>query len=202
LISSRLDGNCRELQRTSERRPATGGTSKRLESELRCDTKHFQRVRSSQPQHSKQEPQRGCLAHADIRLRLLDAKAPMHTRKISIKTAHACSVSVAYLVPGVGLDLGELELRVVGVHGLDLLPRRRAQHLDDLHQLVHPTLAREQRLQTREERRSATGQSAELRRDLVENSKVQGRLAEHRNQCASMEGLCLPISSRTTGRSF
>ena len=48
---------------------------------------------------------------------------------------------VEHARPGVGLDLGELELGVVGVHGVDLLLGGRAQHLDDLHQLVHPTLA-------------------------------------------------------------
>lgn len=39
--------------------------------------------------------------------------------------------------PGVGLDLWELELGVVGVHGMDLLFCRGPQHLDNLHQLVH-----------------------------------------------------------------
>ncbi len=31
--------------------------------------------------------------------------------------------------PGVRLDLGELELSVIGVHCVDVLPRRRPQHL-------------------------------------------------------------------------
>ena len=39
-----------------------------------------------------------------------------------------------------GLDLGKLELSVVRVHGMDLLTAGCAQDLDDLHQLVHPTL--------------------------------------------------------------
>ena len=38
------------------------------------------------------------------------------------------------------LDLGKLELCVVGVHGIDLLPCGCAQDLDDLNQLVYPTL--------------------------------------------------------------
>ena len=37
--------------------------------------------------------------------------------------------TVLYLGPGMGLDLGELELRVVGVHLLDLFSSGRAQHL-------------------------------------------------------------------------
>ena len=44
------------------------------------------------------------------------------------------------LAPGVRRDLGELELGVVGVHAVDLLPGGGPQHLDDLHQLVDPTL--------------------------------------------------------------
>ncbi len=50
------------------------------------------------------------------------------------------------LVPGVCADLGELELVVVGVHAVNLLARRRAQDLDDLHQLVHAALARKEGL--------------------------------------------------------
>ena len=46
----------------------------------------------------------------------------------------------------VRLDLREAVLHVIGVHRLDLLPRRRAQHLDDLDQLVDARLAREKRL--------------------------------------------------------
>ena len=44
------------------------------------------------------------------------------------------------LAPGVGCDLGELELGVVGVHAVDLFPGGGTQDLDDLHQLVHSTL--------------------------------------------------------------
>ena len=50
------------------------------------------------------------------------------------------SNQLPHLVPGVGLDLRELELGVVGVHLSDLLLGGRAQHLDDLHQLVHPAV--------------------------------------------------------------
>ena len=50
------------------------------------------------------------------------------------------------LGPGAGLDLGEGKLSVVGVHGEDLLACRRAQDLDDLHQLIDGRLAREEGL--------------------------------------------------------
>eukprot|EP00754_Rhynchopus_humris_P013920 Rhum_TRINITY_DN14356_c14_g1::Rhum_TRINITY_DN14356_c14_g1_i1::g.84606::m.84606 len=50
------------------------------------------------------------------------------------------------LAPRVRLDRRELEVGVALVHGLDLLTRGRAQHLDDLHQLVDARLSREQRL--------------------------------------------------------
>ena len=42
-----------------------------------------------------------------------------------------------------GADLRELELGVVGVHLAQLLAGRRAQHLDDLHQLVDAAVPRE-----------------------------------------------------------
>ena len=51
-----------------------------------------------------------------------------------------------YLLEGVRLDLRELVLHVVRVHRLDLLPRRGAEHLDNLDELVDATLAWEQRL--------------------------------------------------------
>ena len=60
-----------------------------------------------------------------------------------------------HLLPRVRLDLRELELRVVRVHLADLLARRRAQDLDDLHQLVHAALAREQRLPEQQLRQHA-----------------------------------------------
>lgn len=47
------------------------------------------------------------------------------------------------LVPGVALDLREFEFRVVGVHLADLVARGSAQHLDDLHQLVHARVSGE-----------------------------------------------------------
>ena len=47
---------------------------------------------------------------------------------------------VDYLIPGVGLDLRELELSVVGVHLSYLLLGGRPEDLDDLHQLVDSTV--------------------------------------------------------------
>lgn len=55
-----------------------------------------------------------------------------------------------------GLNLRKLVLHIVGVHRLDLLPRRCAQNLDDLHQLVDPTLSREQRLTEHQFRHDTT----------------------------------------------
>ncbi len=46
----------------------------------------------------------------------------------------------------VGLNLRKLVFHVVGIHRLDLLPRRRPQNLDNFHQLVDATLTREQGL--------------------------------------------------------
>ena len=50
------------------------------------------------------------------------------------------------LVEWVRLDLRELVLHVVRVHGADLVAGRRAEHLDDLNELVDTRLAREQGL--------------------------------------------------------
>ena len=50
------------------------------------------------------------------------------------------------LLPGMSLDRRELEFRVVGIHRVNLLFSRRAQHLDNLHQLVDARLTGEQRL--------------------------------------------------------
>lgn len=49
-------------------------------------------------------------------------------------------------VERVRLNLRELVLHVVGVHSTDLLPSRRSQNLDNLHELIYTRLAREQRL--------------------------------------------------------
>jgi len=49
-------------------------------------------------------------------------------------------------VEGVGFDLGELVLHVIGIHCLDLLPRRCSKYFDNLHKLINATLAREQGL--------------------------------------------------------
>ena len=51
-----------------------------------------------------------------------------------------------HLLPRMGLDLRKLELGVVGVHLVDLLACRRAEHFDDLNELIDATVAREDRL--------------------------------------------------------
>lgn len=48
------------------------------------------------------------------------------------------------LIKRMRLDLRELVLHVVGVHGADLVASRGAQNLDDLHQLVDTRLAGEE----------------------------------------------------------
>ena len=62
-----------------------------------------------------------------------------------------------YLVPRVCFDLWELELCVVGVHFTDLLLGGRAQDLDDLHQLVHAAVSREDGLAEEQLRKHAAG---------------------------------------------
>lgn len=47
------------------------------------------------------------------------------------------------LVERVWLDLRELVFHVVWVHRANLISRRRAEHLDDLHELVDARFARE-----------------------------------------------------------
>ena len=49
-----------------------------------------------------------------------------------------------YLTERMRLDLRELVLHVVGVHGADLVSGGCSQHLDDLYQLINARLAREQ----------------------------------------------------------
>lgn len=50
----------------------------------------------------------------------------------------------AYLTERMRLDLRELVLHVIGVHGADLVSCRSAQYLDDLDKLIDTRLAREQ----------------------------------------------------------
>mmetsp|Transcript_13782 Transcript_13782/g.40813 ORF Transcript_13782/g.40813 Transcript_13782/m.40813 type:complete len:224 (+) Transcript_13782:903-1574(+) len=70
-----------------------------------------------------------------------------------------------HLRPRMRLDLRELELAVVRVHGLDLLLARRPEHLDDLHELVHARLTREDGLaQEQFARDAALGPHVDSRR--------------------------------------
>lgn len=52
-------------------------------------------------------------------------------------------VHTEHLVPRVRLDLREFELLVVRIHALNLFACRRAQHLDNLHQLIDSRVSRE-----------------------------------------------------------
>jgi hypothetical protein len=61
------------------------------------------------------------------------------------KAVQEDSASV-YLAEWMRLDLWELVLHVVRVHGTDLVSRWSTQDFDDLDQLVNARLAREQRL--------------------------------------------------------
>ena len=53
------------------------------------------------------------------------------------------AINKIYLGPGMGFNLGEFELCVVGVHLLDLFSRRCSKNLDNLHKLVHSTVSGE-----------------------------------------------------------
>lgn len=59
-------------------------------------------------------------------------------------------------VKGMRLDLGELVLHVIGIHGTNLVTRRRSEDLDDLDKLVDAGLSWEQRLAKHELRHDAT----------------------------------------------
>lgn len=48
-----------------------------------------------------------------------------------------------HLLPRMAFDLREFEFCVVGIHLFDLIPRRCAQHFDDLYQLIDARIARE-----------------------------------------------------------
>lgn len=51
-----------------------------------------------------------------------------------------------YLLPGMRLDLREFEFGVIGIHFANLVAGGCAKNLDDLDQLVHTAVAREDRL--------------------------------------------------------
>ena len=63
----------------------------------------------------------------------------------------------AYLVEGMRLDLRELVLHVVGIHGTDLLARGRAQDLDNLHELIDARLPGKEGLPEHELGHDASG---------------------------------------------
>lgn len=53
---------------------------------------------------------------------------------------------MGYLLPWMRLNLWEFELGVIGVHLTYLVTCRGAEHLDDLHQLIHSAVPWEYRL--------------------------------------------------------
>jgi hypothetical protein len=65
---------------------------------------------------------------------------------ISILLKMQTKSAETYFRERMGFDLWEFMLHIIRVHGLDLLPRRCSQNLDNLHQLVDAALAREQGL--------------------------------------------------------
>lgn len=73
---------------------------------------------------------------------------------------------IGYLLPGMALDLGELELGVVRVHLTNLFPCRRSQHLDDLHQLIDARVTWENRLAQEQFSKYTTGTPNICKRDL------------------------------------
>ena len=68
----------------------------------------------------------------------------------------------------------ELVVGVVGVHAPQLLRRGRAQHLDDLHQLVDAVLAREERLAQDELRKHAARRPQVHARAVVRRLELFG----------------------------
>lgn len=84
----------------------------------------------------------GCLAE-DLGWVSIDCSLP---RQRACDRGKETGQSWTYLIEGMGLDLRELVLHVIGVHGANLLPSRGAEHLDDFHQLVNARFPREEGL--------------------------------------------------------
>ena len=74
---------------------------------------------------------------------------PENLRLVSYLPSHT-EASGGYLIKGMRLDLRELVLHVIGVHGANLIPCRCSQDLDDLDKLVDARLAGKQRLSEHE----------------------------------------------------
>ena len=64
----------------------------------------------------------------------------------SISRWATTEISAAYFIERVRLDLGELMLHVIRIHGPNLVPGGSAKNLYDLHQLIDSRLTREKRL--------------------------------------------------------
>ena len=67
------------------------------------------------------------------------------------------SARTEHFVPGMRANLRELELLVVGIHLADLVSSGRAEHFDDLNELVDARFAREERLAEQELGEDAAG---------------------------------------------
>ena len=75
--------------------------------------------------------------------------------KVKLASVFLGPHSFVYLCPWMCLNLWEFEFGVVGVHLAYLLARGRAEDLDDLHQLVHAAVAREDGLAQEQLRQNA-----------------------------------------------
>merc|ERR1719387_2414274 len=115
---------------------------------------------------------RQCFRGADSRGRVAqvveeDVQAGLEPRRAGLRVVHQELRDVIDglrrgpraedLMPWVRLDLGELELCVVRIHGHKLVPRWRPKHLDDLHKLVHAGFSWEDGLAEHQLRGDACG---------------------------------------------
>ena len=71
------------------------------------------------------------------------------------------------------LDLGEFEVRVVGVHGVDLFTRRRADYLDNFNELVNVGLTRKDRCAEQHFSKNTTKRPHVNRWRIIGSSKYQ-----------------------------
>lgn len=90
-----------------------------------------------------------------------------------------------YLREGVRFDLRELVLHIIRIHSFNLLSRRRAEYLDNLHELIDTRLSWEQRLSQHQFRHHTT------RRPDIDVSGVV---------CRSKDQLGRPVVPRTNIR--
>lgn len=84
----------------------------------------------------------------DMMMMIFDCLLGVNRARLAHQHTHSHSrrTRSAYLLPRMAFDLGKLEFGVVGIHLANLFARRRAEHFDDLHQLVDARVTREDRL--------------------------------------------------------